>query len=277
LDATPQALRAINERLGLDHPFWVQFWHWLTAALQGNLGTSYATQQPVASIIAQRYVPTLELVGFSLVLSLLIGGIIGSWSAIRARRLDGRLMFFATGIGLSVPDFWIGTMALGIFGLYLGWLPAGGYVSFGESVTQNLRSLVLPVLVISFVTSALIARQLRSALIVTLSSTHVRTARALGIGTANMYRNDILRLAIEPVVNFVPLLVAGLVGSAVVVENVFTIPGLGTAIVESVNNRDYATLQGITLVLCATVIVLNLLADVVNALLDPRRRDGAAL
>jgi peptide/nickel transport system permease protein len=275
MNASPQVLHAINVRLGLDHPFGVQFWHWFTAALQGDFGTSYATRQPVTSIIAQRYVATVELVGFSLVLSLLIGGLVGSWSAIRSERPDGRLMFFATGIGLSLPDFWIGTMAAGIFGLYLGWLPAVGYVSFSQSVTQNLRSVVLPVLTISLVISALITRQLRSALIHTLTSTHVRTARAMGIGTASMYRQDIMRLAIEPVVTLVPMLVAGLVGSAVVVENVFNIPGLGTAIVQSVNNRDYPTLEGITLVLCVTIIVLNLLADVFNAILDPRHRQEA--
>lgn len=274
LSATPQAIRAVDVRLGLDHPFLVQFWLWLTGALRGNLGTSYATSQPVRAVIAERYVPTLELVVLSLVLSVIIGGVLAFWSALRAQRLDGKVMFFATGIGLSVPDFWIGTVAAGVFGLSLNVLPAVGYTSFSVSVIQNLRSVILPVLVISLVASALVARQLRSALVLTLSSTHVRTARAMGISTFDIYRNDVLRLAIGPVVTIIPLLVAGLVGSAVVVENVFAIPGLGTAIIEAVNNRDYTTLQGITLVLCVVVIVLNLLADVVNAILDPRRRQG---
>jgi peptide/nickel transport system permease protein len=275
LNASPQALQSINARLGLDHPFVVQFWDWLSSAVQGDLGRSYQTQQPVTTIIDQHFVPTLELVGFSLAVSLVLGGLIGTWSALRADRPDGKVIFFSTGLGLSVPDFWVGTLAAGVFGLTLHWVPAVGYVSLSSSIGGNLQSVVLPVLVISLASSALVARQLRSGLVGVLSAPHLRTARALGVPRAAMFRQDMLRLAAGPVVTIVPLLFAGLVGSAVVVENVFNIPGLGTAIIQAVNNRDYPTLQGITLLLCVAVIALNILADLVGGALDPRRRAGA--
>lgn len=265
-----ESIDAINEDLGLDRPLAVQYGSWVSGVLQGDLGSSYFSREPVRELLVRRMEPTALLVGSALVLALLIGGGAGIWAAIRRARRDGRLILSASGIGLAVPDFWLATLAGGFIGLDLGLLPAVGYTSLAEGAGQTFRSLVLPVLVLSFATGAVVCRHVRSAMVQALDSPHIRTAWAMGVPRTRIYLGDALRSAAPSVITLLPLLVATLVGASVIVEHVFAIPGIGSLTVESVDNRDYATLQGAVLTMAVMVLVLNFVADLALARLDRR-------
>jgi len=273
-NATPEVLANIRHQLGLDKPLPIQFWDWLVAVFRGDLGTSTSTHEPVRKILFERLPATTELVLGTIVLALLVGGAAGVWAAIHRHRADGKITFALAGFALSVPDFWLATLGAGLFGLSLDWVPAVGYTPITEDLGENIRSVILPVLILTTTTGALICRHIRSAMSRELVSVHVRTAWALGLRPIRVYLGDAMRASLGPIITYVPLAIAGLVGAAVVVENVFNIPGLGTAIVQAVDNRDYPTLQGIVFVLAVMVIVLNLLADLAHALMDPRARAG---
>ena len=271
-DATPEAMDAINQRLGLNNPFFVRYWDWLWSALQGDLGRSYRTQQPVIELIGQRLEPTLQIAVVALIIAVVVGGTIGMWSAIRSDRLDGRILLALSGAGLAVPNFWMAALSVGFFGLYLAVLPVGGFVSMQDGFQGNIRSILMPSIILSVHSSVLIGLQLRGSMIATLRSTHVRTARAVGLPPRTIYFNYALRASLSPVITYLPLVFASLVGASTVVETVFNIPGLGLAIVQAINSRDYPTLQGIVLALVLAVVVLNVVADAVLIIVDPRLR-----
>jgi peptide/nickel transport system permease protein len=225
---TPAQLAALNSRFGLNKPVFVQYWDWIVAALHGNLGTSYYNSAPVTTIISQRIGPSLELIVGSLVLSIILGGALGIFSAIKRNRASGRLVLSATGLGLSVPDFWLATVAAGFLGLTLHVFPAVGFTPLSGGFAANVRTVTLPILVLSVVTSSFIARHLRSAMVAALESPYIRTAWASGLPSWKVYLNCALRNALGPVITFLPLAFTALVGGTVLIENVFNIPGLGT-------------------------------------------------
>ncbi|MEU5907203.1 ABC transporter permease [Micromonospora sp. NPDC047527] len=268
--STQESIDEINRQLGLDRPLVEQYTSWIGSLVRGDLGTSYFSREPVDTLLARRLEPTVLVVVSALVLALVIGGGAGLWAAARRRHLDGRSVLAVSGIGLAVPDFWLATIAAGFIGLDLALLPAVGYTPLGDDWVQTIRSIVLPVLVLSFATGALVCRHVRSAVGQALDSAHIRTAWAMGLSPRQVYLGDALRSAAPAVVTLLPLLVATLVGASVVVENVFAIPGLGSLVVQSVDNRDYATLQGAVLLMALLVLVLNFVADLVLARLDRR-------
>jgi peptide/nickel transport system permease protein len=273
---TPAQLAALNSRFGLNKPVFVQYWDWIVAALHGNLGTSYYNSAPVTTIISQRIGPSLELIVGSLVLSIILGGALGIFSAIKRNRASGRLVLSATGLGLSVPDFWLATVAAGFLGLTLHVFPAVGFTPLSGGFAANVRTVTLPILVLSVVTSSFIARHLRSAMVAALESPYIRTAWASGLPSWKVYLNCALRNALGPVITFLPLAFTALVGGTVLIENVFNIPGLGTEIVTAVSYQDYPVVQGVVLLVGVLVAVLNLLADMSLAFLDPRIRRNVA-
>jgi peptide/nickel transport system permease protein len=177
-----------------------------------------------------------------------------------------------TGIGLSVPNFWLGTLTVGFFGVYLALIPVSGYVPLAEGFWSSIHSVIAPILVMSMISTVMIARHLRSSMVAVLDSVHLRTARAMGLRPHEIYLNYALRIAVAPLITFLPLVITQLVGSTVVAEQIFNIPGLGTGIVQAVNNRDYPTIQGVILVILVAVTVLNLLADLALNIVDPRIR-----
>lgn len=269
---SPAQIAAIKARLGLNASVPVQYWHWLTGVLHGNLGTSYYSQEPVTTVLGQRVVPSLELIIGALVVSTLVGGGLGIVSAVKRARPTGRVILLGTGLGLSVPDFWLATIAAGVFGLTLNIFPAVGFTPLSQDVGANLHSLTLPVLVLSIVTGCFLARHISSAMTGALESPYIRTAWAMGLPGRTVYLNCALRNAVGPVITFIPLAFAALVGGTVLVETIFAIPGLGTEIVSSVTNEDFPVVQGIVLLVGVLVAVLNLLADLLLAVIDPRIR-----
>ncbi len=273
---TAAQVHALEVRFGLNKSIIVQYWDWVTGAVHGNLGTSYYSSEPVTRVLGQRVGPSLELIIGALIVSIAIGGFLGIYSAIRREKRSGRVILVATGLGLSIPDFWLATVAAGVLGLGLGIFPAVGFKPISDGLGANLHTVILPILVLSIVTGAFLARHLHSAMAAALRSPYIRTAWAMGVPGWKVYTTCALRNALGPVVTFLPLAITALVGGTVLVENVFDIPGLGTEIVSSVNNQDYPVVQGVVLIVGILVTVLNLLADVLLALIDPRVRRSVA-
>ncbi|MGH3263430.1 MAG: ABC transporter permease, partial [Trebonia sp.] len=254
---TSSQIAAIEARLGLNAPVPVQYWRWLTGVLHGNLGTSYYSQQPVTTVIGPRVIPSLELIIGALVVSTVIGGGLGILAAVMRGRPSGRSVQLATGLGLSVPDFWLATVAAGVLGLTWHVFPPVGFTPISQSLTGNIDTLVLPVLVLSVVTGSFLARHVSSAMASALDSPYIRSAWAMGLPPRKIYLNCALRNAVAPVITFIPLAFAALVGGTVLVENIFAIPGLGSEIVTSVTNEDYPVVQAIVLLVGVLVAVLN--------------------
>jgi len=271
---TPQQIAAIEARLGLNAPVLVQYWHWITGVLHGNLGTSYYSQQPVTTVIAPRVIPSLELIVGALVVSTIVGGGLGILAAVNRGRPAGRTIQLGTGLGLSIPDFWLAAVAAGVLGLTLNIFPAVGFTPISESLSGNLDTLILPVLVLSVVTGSFLARHVSSAMASALDSPYIKSAWAMGLPPRKIYLNCALRNAVAPVITFIPLAFTALVGGTVLVENIYAIPGLGTEIVSSVSNEDYPIVQAIVLLVGVLVAVLNLLADIALAFFDPRIRNA---
>ena len=271
---TPQQIAAIEARLGLNAPVPVQYWHWITGVLHGNLGTSYYSQQPVTTVIAPRVIPSLELIVGALVVSTIVGGGLGILAAVNRGRPAGRTIQLGTGLGLSIPDFWLAAVAAGVLGLTLNIFPAVGFTPISESLSGNLDTLILPVLVLSVVTGSFLARHVSSAMASALDSPYIKSAWAMGLPPRKIYLNCALRNAVAPVITFIPLAFTALVGGTVLVENIYAIPGLGTEIVSSVSNEDYPIVQAIVLLVGVLVAVLNLLADIALAFFDPRIRNA---
>jgi peptide/nickel transport system permease protein len=273
--ASPARVAAENVRLGLNHPLPVLYWDWVTGALRGQLGTSYTTGEPVWTIIGQRAEPTIELILGTLVVSSILSLGIGIWSASHARSRGARTVYSLSALGFSVPAFWVAAIAVGVFALKLGLVPATGFVPLGQSLWGNIHSVILPVAVLSVTTTAILTQQVRVAMDAVLRAPYIRTERAAGIRERTILWHHGLRAGMTPLLTLVPLIVAGLVGATVLVENVMAIPGEGSEILTSVSSLDYPLLQGIVLLLALIVILLNLIVDVVNLLTDPRARRNA--
>lgn len=267
-------IRALERRLGLNHPVWVQYWDWLSGVVHGNFGRSYYSDEPVSTLLLQRLGPSLILILGALLIAVLLGGGLGIYSAIRRDRLGGRAVLALTGLGLSIPDFWLATMAAGVLGLELRLFPPIWPAGPNPSFAGSIRYVILPVLLLSIVAGAFICRQLHSSMAETLRSPHIRTAWATGLSPRTIYLNYALRNAVGPVLTLIPLAFAALVSGTVLVEYIFNIPGLGSEIVTAVINLDYPVVQAIVLLLAIVVAILNLLADIGLGLLDPRIRRG---
>jgi peptide/nickel transport system permease protein len=274
-NANPAAIKVLNRQLGLNRPVVSQYLSWVKGVLHWDFGGSYFSRQPVTTVIAQRLSPTLELVIGALLVALIVGGALGIWAAIHYQDPAGKIVLGATGLGVSVPDFWLATIASGVFGLSLKWVPAVGYAPLSQGIGANLKSIIVPILVLSLASGALFARHLQSSMVAALRSPYVRTAWAMGMKPRQVYWTYGIRNSLGPTITFLPLVVASLVGASVIVEIVFAINGLSSEIVQSITNRDYSVLQAVVLLLALTVVVLNFLADLALAFIDPRTRRTA--
>jgi peptide/nickel transport system permease protein len=274
--ASPELLKAIRQEFGLDKPLWQQYLNYIGQALQGNLGMSTRDDIPVSEILLQRLPVTLELAGLAIIVGLLIGLSAGVVSAVKRGKFPD---YVATGlglVGLSVPSFWLGLIAILVFSINLRLLPASGYVAFIDDPLGNLRGMVLPALVLGTGLSAVLMRQTRSALLGQLSADYVRTARSKGVGRSTEVKHA-LRNSLTTVVTVLGLQLGGLISGAIVTEQIFVLPGFGKLMIDSVSARNYPLLQGAVLVAVTGYIIVNLLVDLAYAYLNPRmRRSGAA-
>jgi len=270
--ATTEELERLRERLGLDRPWFEQLTGWYSALARGDLGESVLLRQGVAGAILQRLPVTLSLTGLALAFALVAGVGLGVLAAVRAGGVADRAAMAAALVGFSLPDFWLGLVLMYLFAVQLGWLPTGGYVVLAESPLGWLRALALPATALALTQVGLFARMTRAAMLEVLAQDYVRTARAKGMPGWVVVGKHALANALIPVVTVAGISAGVLLGGAVVVEQVFSLPGVGRLIVGAIQRRDYPVIQG-GLLLTATIFVLvNLAVDLLYAAIDPRIR-----
>ncbi len=268
----PEVLQQIREQYRLDQPVPVQYVYWMKGVLTGNLGESMRLKSSVGSLVAEKLPVTLQLAGMALLVAILIGIPAGIVSAVKKETAwDYGANLFALW-GLSTPNFWLGILMIFLFSVTLGWLPASGYVRPGEDWQASLATTIMPAFVLGNALAAVLMRHTRSAMLQAMGADYVRTARAKGLHERRVVLKHALRNAMTPVVTLLALDFGTLLSGAVLTEQIFSIPGFGKLIVDSVFNRDYAVVQGVVLVTATVYIVLNLLADVAYMLINPRLR-----
>jgi peptide/nickel transport system permease protein len=265
--ATEDKLTELRAALGLNEPLWRQFVLFIGNVLRGDLGTSLVYRRSVVEVIAERLPPTLFLVTYAAILSLLLTVPLALLAAIRQNRLSDHAVRVGATLTLSMPSFWLGLILLIIFAVRLRWFPVAGY---GDDFGEHLWHLFLPALTITLALAPLLIRSLRSGLIDVLKAPYVEFARAKGIQEQRVMRRHVLRNAMISTVTILALNVGWLLGGSVVIETVFTIPGLGQLMVNAIYARDYPIVQGVTLVFGFLVIMITLLTDIAYTVLDPR-------
>jgi len=268
----PSAVAAIRKKYHLDQPVVVQYGLWMGRVLRGDLGISLRTRIPVTELIASKLPVTVELAVFSMLIALVIGIPAGVLSAARhGTAVDVTANVIALS-GLSVPHFWLGIMLILLFAVHLGWLPASGYVPPWEDLGKNLTTILMPAFVLGTGVAGVMMRHTRGAMLQTLSADYVRTARAKSVPERLVVLKHALRNALIPVITLGAIEFGRLLSGAVLTEQIFAIPGFGKMLVDGVFNRDYAVVQGVVLVSAGLYILLNLMADVLYFLANPRLR-----
>jgi peptide/nickel transport system permease protein len=266
------AVAAIRARYHLDRPAPVQYAIWMGKVLRGDLGESLRNRLPVTELLASKLPVTLELAFFSMLIALAIGIPAGVLSAARPGSLADLAANFVALSGLSVPHFWLGIMLILLFAVRLGWLPASGWVPPWESLGRNLTTILLPSIVLGTGVAGVMMRHTRGAMLQTLSADYVRTARAKSVPERWVILKHALRNALIPVITLGAIEFGRLLSGAVLTEQIFAIPGFGKLLVDGVLNRDYAVVQGVVLVSAGLYVLLNLLADVLYFIANPRLR-----
>jgi len=268
----PKVLAEIREQYRLDQPIPVQYFYWVKGVLSGNLGESMRLKASVGSLVAEKLPVTLQLAAMALLIAIGIGIPAGIVSAVKKETAwDYGANLFALW-GLSTPNFWLGILLIFLFSVTLGWLPASGYVKLSENWEESLATTIMPAFVLGNALAAVLMRHTRSAMLQAMGTDYVRTARAKGLNESRVVLKHALRNAMTPVITLLALDFGTLLSGAVLTEQIFTIPGFGKLIVDSVFNRDYAVVQGVVLVTSTIYISLNLLADIAYMLVNPRLR-----
>jgi peptide/nickel transport system permease protein len=271
-DATAEQIRVTRERMGLHRPLPVQYGLWLGRVVVGDLGVSYISGVPVGTMLRQRIPVTVQLTVAAFVVALAIAAPLGVLGAVRPRSWIARAVTGYNALAMAVPTFWLGILLVFCFALWLKWLPASGFVPFWEEPVRALRFLALPAFTLGAYVSAVLARFTRAALLETLYQDYVRTARAKGLGERAVVGGHALRNALIPVVTVVGLQFGAFMGGAVITEAIFDYPGLGRLLLQAILTRDYTVVQALILFVVVAFVVINLLTDLVYALLDPRIR-----
>ncbi len=268
----PAVLAQIRSELWLDRSLPVQYLHWIGNVLRGDLGFSWRIHQPVASLVLTKLPVTLQLGAMAFVIALCVGVPAGILSAVKRNTgwdYAANLIGLA---GLSTPNFWLGIMLILLVSVKLGWLPPSGYVPLTEDWRQSLATTIMPAFVLGNAIAAILMRHTRSAMLIALDQDFVRTARAKGLNEWVVVLRHAFRNALVPVVTLGALELGTLLSGAVLTEQVFSIPGFGKLVVDAVFNRDYPVVQGVVLVTACLYILLNLLADVLYVVINPRLR-----
>ncbi|MCK0173484.1 ABC transporter permease [Mycolicibacterium sp. F2034L] len=269
---TPEAYEALRSASGLDRPLIVQFFSYLGNALTGDLGVSFRNGDPVTATLLDRLPATISLGLVGIVIALLIAVPAGIWSALREGRISDTIVRVCSQFGVSVPDFWMGILFIALFSTTLGWLPTSGYRPLFDDPAGWLRHIVLPGLTVGLVAAAIMTRYIRSAVLEVASMGYVRTARSKGLSPRVVTLRHTVRNALIPVLTITGIQLATILGGVIVVEVVFAWPGLGRLVFNAVAARDYPLIQGAVLLMAALFLLINLIVDVLYAVVDPRIR-----
>jgi len=269
-EAPPDALVALRHEMGLDRPLYTQYLRWVGNLLRGDFGHSFKDNRQVLPTLLQKVPITAELSAAALLIGWSIAlpaGVLAAW---RRRTAVDYSASAAALTGLSIPNFWLGIMLIYLFAVNLRWLPASGFVPITQDLGRNLRSLIMPAFVLGLVLAAVVMRQLRSSMLDVLSADYVRTANAKGLGERVVLIRHALRNAVIPVITVMGIQLGTLLGGAVITETIFALPGLGRLAVESIYGRDYQMLEGVVLFSAFSILLINLMVDIIYSLLDPR-------
>ena len=270
LNATEEQVTALRAQLGLDLPLPVRYWNWLTGFVRGDLGESYNFGMPVTALLSGRIAPTLTLTVLAAVLIILFSIPLGLFAArYEGGRID-RLLTVLNQIVMSIPNFVVGISLMFLFGLVLRWFQPGGYVSPEQGLGAHLWFMLFPALAVALPKSAMMIKMLRGSILSEMTADYIRTAYSKGNSRASALWRHVLRIAMIPVVTFFATTIAELVAGSIVVEQVFTIPGLGQMLISSISNRDYPVVQAIIVIVAFVVVLCNFAADVLYRVMDPR-------
>ena len=268
----PQVLEQLREKYRLNDPVIYQYGYWLQGVAKGDLGVSLRTNQPVLTLVAEKLPVTIQLAVMSMIFAFAIGIPMGILAAVKKNSFIDLLANIVALCGLSVPNFWLGIMLILLVSVKLHWLPASGYQPFFNDPWRSIQTMLMPSFVLGNALAATLMRHTRSSMLSVLSADYIRTARAKGLPEAAVVLQHSFRNAILPVVTVSALLFGELLAGAVLTEQIFTIPGFGKLIVDAVFNRDYAVVQGVVLCTAIGFIAMNLIADILYVLLNPRMR-----
>ncbi|MBV8349628.1 MAG: ABC transporter permease [Mycolicibacterium sp.] len=269
---SPDSYNALRSASGLDRPIVVQFFSYIGSALRGDLGVSFRNGDPVTVTLLERLPATLSLAAVGIVIALVISVPAGIWAALHEGRLSDAIVRIASQFGVSIPDFWMGILLIGLFASTLGWLPTSGYQPLVGHPAGWLRHVILPGFTVGIVAGAIMTRYIRSAVLDVASMEYVRTARSKGLPPPVVTFRHILRNALIPVLTITGIQLATILGGVIVVEVVFAWPGVGRLTYTAVEARDYPLIQGAVLLIAVLFLLINLIVDVLYALVDPRIR-----
>jgi peptide/nickel transport system permease protein len=262
----------LREKLGLDRPVMVQYGIWIKGIVQGDFGHSTFTSQPVLVSILERLPVTLELAGFSLLFAILIGVPVGAIAAVKRNTFIDYLAGIWGMLGVSIPNFWFATLLVLLFSLKLGWLPSGNFVALRTSAAENLKTMIMPGFALGAAVSAVVMRMSRSAMLEVLDENYIEMARAKGVPWHLVVFKHALKNALVPILTVLGIQAGYLLGGSVVIEQVFSLPGIGRLALQAITNRDYALLQGTILFVAIGFIFINFLVDMFYALINPKIR-----
>ena len=272
IHATPESLRNLRHQMGLDRPVIIQYLHYMKNLVLGDLGRSITYDVSITSLIISRLQVTIPLAILSLIFAVSISIPMGIYSSLhRNRPGDYGVMVFSQ-VGLAVPAFWAGILLILLFAVTLRWLPAGGFHAWQTDPIKALRSLLLPAFSLGFVRAAVLTRMTRSSMLEVLGEDYIRTARSKGLSKRVVVYKHAFRNAIIPVVTIVGLQAGDLLAGAIIIENVFHLPGVGRLVFEAIGQRDLPVIQGVILLIAVIIVVINFVIDVVYRYLDPRIR-----
>lgn len=270
----PATLEFLRERYGFNDPLVVQYFRWLGHALVGDLGISLRTNQPVLELIGEKLPVTLQLALMSMVFALGIGIPAGIIAAVYKNSVFDWFANFVALSGMSIPNFWLGIMLILLISVNLGWLPASGYEPFFRDPVRSLQTMLMPSFVLGTALAATIMRHTRSSMLTVLRSDYIRTARAKGLSRREVILSHSFRNAVLPIITLTAILFGELMAGAVLTEQIFAIPGFGKLTVDAVFNRDYAVVQGVVLCTAVGFLFINLVADVLYGVFNPRIRNA---
>ena len=270
LEANADSVARVRRELGLDQPITVQYAHWVTRALSGDLGRSIQYDLPVATLILSRLTVTLPLTLLAAALMIAAAIPLGVYAATHHRRWGDYLTMVLSQLGVAVPGFWAGLLLILLFSVQLGWVQAGGFDGWGQGFWRGVRSLLLPAVALGLFQFAVLARTTRSALLEVLREEYVKTARAKGVAERGVLFRHALRNALIPIVTVAGVQLGQLLAGSIILESVFYLPGLGRLIFQAISNRDLIVVRNCVMLLAAMVVIVNFVVDVLYAVIDPR-------
>jgi peptide/nickel transport system permease protein len=273
-EASPQQIEEMRQRMGLDEPLHIQFVTWFANAARLDFGDSIFLRQPVTEAMAERIEPTFLLTLYSLTLALCIAIPAGVLAAVRRNSYVDRGLMVMSISGAAIPNFFLGIVLILLFAVVLGWFPVGGYVDISDNPIEHFKRMLLPTVALGFATASLLARMVRSTMLDVLREDYVRTAYAKGLADRHVILRHALRNALIPAMTILGISFANLLSGAIVVETVFSLPGMGRLVVTSITRRDFPVIQGTVMVIATIQVIVMLLIDILYVYIDPRIRYG---